>query len=41
MYVSLDGAGHLEVNDKRDVLHVDTSPSEVGRDQNIGGTRAQ
>jgi hypothetical protein len=41
MYVSLDRASHLEVDDKRDILHVDTAPSKVCRDQNIGDTRAQ
>jgi hypothetical protein len=41
MYVSLDGARHLEIDNKRDILHVDAAPSEVRRNQNIGGTRAQ
>ena len=41
MHVGLDCARHLEVDDKGNILHVDTTTREVRRDQNVGGTRAE
>jgi hypothetical protein len=41
MHISLDCAGHLEVDDKRNILHVDTAPREIRRNQNVGGTGAE
>jgi hypothetical protein len=32
MHISLDCAGHLEIDDKRNILHVDPTPREVRRD---------
>ena len=36
MNVRLDGICHLEVDDQTDILHVDTTPSKISRDENLG-----
>ena len=41
MYVGLDCAGHLEVDDKGNILNIDTTTRKVRRDQNVGGTGAE
>lgn len=34
MHVSLDVVGHLVIDDKRDIRHIDTTTRQVGGDQN-------
>ena len=41
MHIRLDSPRHLEVDDQADVLHIDTTASKVGRDEDVGLARAQ
>lgn len=36
MHVCLNRVGHLVVDDKRDVLHIDTTSREIGGHENVG-----
>jgi len=40
MHVRLDGVRHLEVDDERNVLNIDTTTRQIGSDEHVGFSRA-
>ena len=35
MHIGFDSVGHLVIDDQTDVLDIDTTTSEVGRDEDV------
>jgi len=35
MYISFNGIGHLEIDDKTDILNINTTPCKISSNQHI------